>query len=139
MNDEGTFSFLWPSIDDATSAIAASRNGALAAATIATWTAVVVTYALVRGNPTPYGALAYVDAGIFAALAWGIWRMSRAAAVAALVLFLLEQILAALRTGAVGGVIIATALMLFLIAGVRGVFAFRRYQSEATDVPESIA
>jgi hypothetical protein len=65
--------------------------------------------------------------------------MSRAAAVAALVLFLLEQILAALRTGAVGGVIIAAALMLFLIAGVRGVFAFRRYQSEAPDVPESIA
>ena len=77
--------------------------------------------------------MGYIDAAIFALLALGIWRMWRSAAVIALCLFALEQILAGLRAHAMVGLIVPIILTLFLISGVRGTVLFRRYSRGAAE------
>lgn len=138
MHDQGGFGFLWPDIDDAASARAASRLGVLGAVLTALWTVVVVTAALLREDPSdpPTSVFAYADAVLFAFLAWGVWRLWRVAAIAALALFLLEQILAATRTGSIVSLILPIFLTLLFISGVRGVFAFRKFARGASQISQ---
>jgi len=137
MSDSGIFGLFWPDIDDAASAKAASRLGFWAAVWMCVWTAAVVTYGLTRdaANPSPIGAYAYLDALVFAVLAWGIWRLWLAAAIIALALFLLEQVFAYFRTGSMVGLIMPVVLTLFFISGVRGTFAYRKLSKTSESEP----
>jgi hypothetical protein len=130
-NNDGLGGLFWPEIDDAQTAKSVSRLGVWAAVVVCLWGTGVVTYGVLKAdsNLAPYGVLAYVDAAIFAVLAWGIWRLRRAAAVIALLLFVLEQALAALRTGSMVGLVMPVVLTLFFISGVRGTFAYRKYST----------
>ena len=71
------------------------------------------------------GASALLDAAIFAAIAFGIKRRSRFAAVAGLILYILERLYMMQRTGA-GGLVMGVIFTLLFINAVRGAFAYHR-------------
>jgi hypothetical protein len=128
-DNSSPFRLLWPEIDDAPSAKAASYLGAFGVALYSLVIAAIVTYGLIRIHATvSWGAAAaYLDALIFAVLAFGVSKLWRSAAIAALVLFLAEQILAGLRAHAMVGFVMPILLTLFLISGGRGTVLFHRF------------
>jgi len=130
----------WPTIVDSQSARKAARAGVIAAALVAAVTALVSLSSLAGYNvlgPPSYSPLSLIDAAVFASIAWGVHRLSRAAAVAGLALFLLERGYAVLHRGEAGG-IIAIFLALWFVHGVRGTFAIRHYGApEGPGAPSS--
>lgn len=93
---------------------------------MATLTAGLATFAIFNGPVLGIGPLAFIDAGLFAIIAVGLWRMSRGAAVAGLVLFVAEKILGAIESGSFQGAHVAAVLILAFVHGVRGTFALAR-------------
>jgi hypothetical protein len=82
-------------------------------------------------------ASALWDAAIFAALAWGISRDSRFAAVSDLDRYLLERVLFVMETGpSKMDLVLALALTIAFIHGVRGTFALRRLRGR-TDTAQA--
>jgi hypothetical protein len=135
-DNSSLFRLLWPEIDDAESAMAASRLGVFAAVLYSVSSAVVVTYRLLHAPgavwASPAAYLAYLDAAIFAALAVGIFRLWRSAAIVAAVLLFAEQVFGAIRAHATG--ILSFVLVLFMISGARGTVLFHKYsRPEAVD------
>ena len=80
----GSYNWFWPEITDLESAAAAGRDGAGVAFVVAWITAIfaVLSYFDVLNVLSPW---ALIDAGVMATLGFFIYRMSRAAAVIALV------------------------------------------------------
>lgn len=129
------FSFFWPEIEDSVSARAASNLGATASAIVALLTLGTLALALFLRH-LPFSSRLVpilVEAAIFSALAWGIWRGSRAAALAALILYVLDYVIAALNTSWMTGIIMHSAITLFLLSGVRGTFASRGYRRSGAE------
>ena len=94
MATEGTRdSWYWPKITNIADAAKASDQGFWAAVLVAGITTVIATITVFAGREiaaiNPY---AYIDAALFALIAWRIRRRSRAFAVVGLVLFLFEKI-----------------------------------------------
>lgn len=119
----------WPTIFDATTAKKAGRHGAYAAFLAV---GVGVFFLIVGMAP----ALTLVDMAIVAGLGLMILRMSRAAAVAALVVCVFERLYAyngfRLRivedlVPLVYSVLVFLVILLGLIAGVRGTFAYHQF------------
>jgi uncharacterized membrane protein YjjP (DUF1212 family) len=79
------------------------------------------------GVITPWS---FLDAGLFAVIAFGIWRMSRVAAVAGLALYLIEQ---AYMWASVGpkNPVMSLLFIMFLIGGVRGTVSFQKHRKAA--------
>jgi hypothetical protein len=129
------FSFFWPEIDDSDSARAASNLGATASGIVAFLTLGTVALALfLRHVPLSIQfAPVLIEVAIFAALAWGIWRGSRVAAIAALGLYVLDYVIVAINTSWTTGIIVHAAITLFLLGGVRGAFGLHHYRSSASD------
>jgi hypothetical protein len=131
------FEMFWPEIDDELSARAASRLGVVGAIVAAGWTAVEITYALATDDHLGLLRIwpsSYSNTVILVALAFGIYRMRRWAALLASVYVLLLQIFSPLGVGSWLGaftphvLILLSAASLFLIHGVRGTFAFWRFR-----------
>jgi ABC-type proline/glycine betaine transport system permease subunit len=124
---------LWPAVETAEQARAAARQGMWAAVIVAAITVLFVALMRVGVNPlegTTFDASALVDALLFAAIAWGIQRGSRIAAVAGLGLYLVERAYLWSQTGVqVGGLFVAAALTLAFVHGVRGTFALQRLRT----------
>ncbi len=81
---------------------------------------------------------ALLDAGLFGAIAYGVHRMSRVVAVAGLLLFVIERIAMFQSSGRTGG-LVALALLVAFIHGVRGTIGYhrlRKAESDAVAVPE---
>jgi hypothetical protein len=87
--------------------------------------------ALQRVGPT-----AWLDAVIFAALGIGIGKMSRAAAIGALVLYIVERIAMAHAMGVSPPITIA--MIACFAQGVRGTLAFHKFRQQST-YPAAIA
>lgn len=117
----------WYNIYDLDSAKEAAKAGFWAAVFCASVTAIFATISLFMKQAFfSIDAYAYVDALIFAFLAWRIRKMSRVFSVIALVLFILEKIEMARTLGATG-LPMAIIMILFFIHGVRGTFAYHKY------------
>jgi hypothetical protein len=131
------FSFFWPEIEGSDSARAASKLGATAAAIVALLTLGTMVFMLfVRHIPVSSGfAVTVIAIVLFSALAWGIWRESRIAALTALILYVLDYVVAALSTGWLSGLFVHAAITLFLLSGVRGTFAAHKYKASGADSP----
>jgi hypothetical protein len=117
-------------IFDEPSARNAARQGMWGAFLVAIVTAAVAVLAgsgvtLVNG----IGPLAWIDAAVFAFLGMGIKSMNRAAAVAALVLYVVEQVALFHSTG-FNPVMIG--MVLSFAQGVRGTFAFHKYREQSS-------
>lgn len=117
-------------IFDEQSARKAAHQGMWGAFLVAIITAGVAVLAglgfqLVNG----VGSLAWIDAAVFAFLGLGIKNMNRAAAVGALVLYLIEQVALSQHIGFNPAMI---AMVVCFVQGARGTFAFHRYQEESS-------
>ena len=122
----------WPEIRDLESARKAAIQGfagaflqAVTSLAFAAWTAFKASFFGVNM------ATFLVAAAIFGAIAIGIFRLSRVAAVAGLVFFLPEPIWWLLHDHSVTDIVrtlmITIAFELLFINGVRGAFAYRRF------------
>jgi hypothetical protein len=125
---------LWPKVDDAASARKAARLGAYGTWIIAGLTLLLLLeQALVGDIDLPKRFWAGVVVGIvLALLGWGTWKLSRAAAVLTIVTMLVDGALY-LFLAFRGSPIIAIALWLTLIHGVRGTFGWHKYAQNSTD------
>lgn len=129
----------WPRITDLQSASAASDLGFWAAVAVAALTAVFATIAIVAGTDIlALDAWAYVDAVLFALIAWRIKRRSRVFAVAGLCLFIVEKVVQFSQPEIPSsGAVMAVLFLLFFVGGVRGTFAFHRFSRD--EVPAAVA
>jgi len=68
-----------------------------------------------------------VDVGLIFALAWGIYRNSRASAVAMLVYFIVSKILIMIEVGKPTGIVLSLIFIYYFYRGVQGTFAYRKF------------
>lgn len=120
---------LWPRIHDAASARTAARFGAVASILYCLGMAAISIYASFGNSALTLGSSGFVYAHIvaFAALAVGIWRLSRGAAIAALVLFLIDEVIVDVSSGGAQGVVFTGIFALLFVNGVRGTMASKRF------------
>ena len=123
----------WPTFGNVADAVQASNQGMWAAVFCAAVTAIMATASIFAANGIiGVRPSAYVDALLFAVIAWRIHARSKAFAIAGLCLFVLEKVFQiathpeTLRFGA----ILAVILLLCFISGVRGTFAYHRFAAE---------
>jgi hypothetical protein len=125
----------WPDVSTLESAAWAIKQGIWAAAFVALVTGIVASVALlIHKSVLGVGGSGLFDAAIFAAVAFGIHKNSRFAAVSGLVVYLAERIYM-LKVGGVGGggaSVMVVILTLAFISAIRGTFAFRRLTSTMT-------
>lgn len=129
--------FIWPSVDTRDGALWATKQGLWAAVFCAAVTAGlallgVAQVQFARDFGMDVGAL--VDAFIFAAIAFGLWRQSRVAAWAGLLLYLAERIYMWSQYG-LKNPVIAAILILAFIGGVRGTSALHAMNRQAQESP----
>lgn len=108
----------WPTTFDRETAKKTSRQGFWAAVFVSLFTGVMAW-----SQPSVFSRVTLFDAFLFAMIAFGIYRMSRTAAVAGLVLYILEQASAWMEHGFKNPVI-AILLVFCFINGIRGTFAY---------------
>lgn len=116
---------LWPDVDTLERAKAASRQGMWAALLVAGVTAVGAQFHLLGLD-----ALAFFDAGLFAMIGLGLYRVSRVAAVCGLLIFAAERVYMFVDKQITGGVL-ALVILLAFVTGGRGAFAYHRLRKQA--------
>jgi hypothetical protein len=128
---------IWPIITDAASAKFAAKQG-MGAAFFCAGSTLLFVFLARQGMALIQGIdeSALVDAGVFAVLGFLILRMSRVAAVAALVLYIIERIVLWTRVSSIGGASIPMMLVIVLcfVSSVRGTFAYQRYRESNFNV-----
>jgi hypothetical protein len=121
----------WGKVNTPDEAIELAKSGAAAAFICAAVTAVAALaamfgYALMPG----FNGWALLDAALFAGLGWGVWRLSRIAAILALALYLVERAMMFSQTPSHLGVI-TVMFIIFFVNGVRGTVAYHRLRRES--------
>jgi len=129
----------WPVIYDSESARKAGKAGTLASVFFAGWQ-VLFAFLSIFNISNFNDASGLVDAGIFAFLGFMIRRMSRVAAVIALVIFVAERVYTGTVYGIRAGIgVVAIFWLLAFISGVRGTFAYHHYrQLQAGQTPSLV-
>jgi len=127
----------WPDIRDRETARKTARQAIWAAIFVVVVTLVFATLAAFGTSVAGISPAAFLDAAIFGIIAIGIWRMSRVAAVAGLVLFVLERLLMFPENHSTGSLIVGIAIAIAFANGVRATFAYHRFQSahSSTGIP----
>jgi hypothetical protein len=69
--------------------------------------------------------LSLIDSALFAVIAWALFRYSRVAAVAGLLLYIVERI-DMIASGLIGGLLMTAIIALIFLGAVRGTFAYAR-------------
>jgi hypothetical protein len=115
----------WEDVSEISGAEKAMKGGFWAAVIVAGITSLVAALSLTGTKLFGIDASAFLDAAIFAGIAFGIKRKSRFAAVAGLCLYVFERIYMLQRGGA-GGIITGIIFTLLFINAVRGAFAYHR-------------
>jgi hypothetical protein len=125
-----TNKWYWEDVEDIGGAEKAINGGFWAAVIVACITTVVAALSLAGVKLFGIDASAFLDAAIFAGIAFGIKRKSRFAAVAGLVLYVIERIYM-LQRGGVAGIFSGIVFTLLFINAVRGTFACHRLNGAA--------
>jgi hypothetical protein len=125
-----------PAVDDLKSAKKASMYGVWAAVFSAAATVLLFVFLVLASGgkavDTSIAAVALVDALIFSAVAIGIYKESRLAAVAGLLFFVVEKIVQFSMTGETSGIIVPVILTLCYASAIRGVYALHRLRTPVT-------
>lgn len=100
---------------------AAAMQGVWASAFICAVTGLATAFGL--GDLNEY---ALIDVALFAAIGIGIWKHSRTAAVAGLVLYVLERVVQMAEGVPAGALVVAFVFVLCYANAVRGTFAWHR-------------
>ena len=117
----------------------AVRQGAYTALAVAALTVLIVVVGSALGgmpgvDPTLFDPWSLLDAAVMALLAIGMFRMSRAAACAAFVLYVVARVATMLDTGSVGNVVLPILIVGMLGRAVYASFVFQRI--EAAENPD---
>jgi hypothetical protein len=129
-------SWYWPDISDLDGAKDATHYGMWCAVLVATVTALLAVLSLFGTSVMGISASAFVDAALFGAIAFGLSKYSRFAAVAGFTLYLAEKIYAYITTGSILGVGVLGVVVLFgLLNGIRGAFAYQKLLASAASQP----
>ena len=128
MSEQKKGNAFWPSVATVEDAKGAAKAGFVAAVLVALITTAFATWALYSNGPVAgfIDPWAYLDAALFGAIAFGIYKESRAAAVAGLLLYLVEKGFQVASTGQFQGAVVTVLFVLFFVSGVRGTFALHR-------------
>lgn len=118
--------WVWPVIVDIRTSRETSLQGVWASAWIAGVTAFLALLSTVGVKLMDFDLGALIDAVLFMIIGWGIFKLSRTAALAGLCLYLLERIYMWATIGPKNP-IIAIIISLMFINSVRGTFAFHRF------------
>lgn len=131
MTDKARNYGLWPEVTTIAGARSAVMYGVWAALFSAIVTALLAAWALGSGRAALgfVNAWAFVDAAIFAAIAFGIYKESRVAAVFGLVFFVGEKILQVMDTGSLRGSFVAIIIILCYAISVRGTVALHKLRA----------
>lgn len=117
--------WIWPSIVDIATAQKAAKQGAWAAVFVAAVTTVFSTIGQLNNNFMGFDAWSYLDAVLFAIIAFGIFKYSRTAAILGLLLYLLERAVMWAEHGARNPFMAFLFIMLF-ISSIRGTFEYHK-------------
>ena len=124
MNRKKKFSF-WPAVGDEQAAVLAARQGFHAAVYCSIVTAIFAVLGGFGFKILDFDLWNLTDAGLMALLAFGIRRMSRTAALIALLYYVAGRIDLWAEYGSQNPVIAGIFVLMFLSA-VRGTFAYHR-------------
>ena len=130
--------FWWPDVSTPEEARAAAKGGATAAWIVAIVTSGFALYAALKEPVLNVTAWSFVDGALFAALGFGIWRLSRLAGVGALGLYLVEQGFLWASVGPKNPVM-ALLYLMFFVGGIRGTFSYHRLRDGGADVESTSA
>jgi hypothetical protein len=118
-------SWYWEDVSGVSGAEKAINGGFWAALFVAVVTSLFVGLSFAGISLLGIGPAALLDAGIFAVIAIGIKRKSRFAAVAGLILYIIERVYMFQR-GGTGGMVMGIVFTLLFLNAVRGAFAYHR-------------
>jgi hypothetical protein len=118
----------WPDVSTPEQAKAAAMGGSVVALIVAVVTGAVTLYATFRGPFLGLTPWSFLDVFFFALIAFGIRRLSRVAAVAGLVLYLIEQVVQWTTSGFHNPFVMGI-FTLYLIHAVRGTFSYHRMRA----------
>jgi len=124
----------WPEIHDTDTARRVARQAFWAAIIVVVITILLAGLAAAGKSVGGVTPIALVDAAMFALIAVGIWRMSRVAAFAGLLLFGSEKLLMA-QSMNVGNIVTAAALLFAFANGARATVAFHRLRAREKNPP----
>ena len=128
----------WPSVETEVEARGAAYQGAGAAVFVASVTGLFSVLAMFDIRILPgFSPLSLVDAGLFAIMAWRIYRMSRAWALVGLLGYVSERAYSIYVHGATAtaGWIVGVIILLGFVNGVRGTFAYHRLSASKDRIP----
>src|ERR1035438_6418278 len=141
MNDKTSNYGWWPDVRTLSSARSARMYGVWAAIFSATVTALLASWSLIS-ETTVFGfvnAWAFIDVLIFAAVAFGIYRESRFAAVAGLAIFVGEKLYQMSVSTTTSGGVMALILSMCYVASIRGNYSLHRLQTPPPTAPSQIS
>jgi hypothetical protein len=124
----------WPAVDNRRDAAFAIEEALWAASLVSVITALATVAVITSSGAAAQNALGFVDAAIFAGIAYGIRRRSRLAAVVGLVLYVSNVVYAFVLTGPRLPLIPAFVTLAF-IHGVRGTFAYHKFPALPANLP----
>ena len=125
-------SWFWPDVSDLDGARSACRLGMWCAIVVAAVTSLVSILSLFGIRVLGASAYSLVDAALFAAIAFGMSRYSRFAAVAGFLLYLAEKILTLVATGSILGVgALGVVFLIGFLNAIRGSFAYHKLWNAA--------
>lgn len=126
----------WPSTEDRSSAEAAVKPAVGVSSFIAAVSGLIAILSIIYQKPIfGFNGWSLVDALLFGVIAWRIRRMSRAWAVAGLLIYLFEVgfNITDRKPGALG--VVTVVFILTYVGAIRGAFAYHRF-GEAVAVTE---
>jgi hypothetical protein len=137
MSDTKKDNFYWPDVSTLEAAKSATKGAMFVAIFVATVTAAFALYGMYNDPILGIDGWAFVDSFTFILIAFGLWKLSRFAAVFGVLFYILEQVDMWLTNPSVP--ILAVIFTLVLIGGVRGTFSYHKLKSQAVKVSEPAA
>lgn len=124
----------WPPINTVAEARRVAKQGFWAALFVSGMTSILAIASIAAGGSVlelPVDAWSFVDVGLFVAVAVGIYRLSRVAAVVGLGLYLMGQVYLWAVTGPQVASLWLVILIVFAFANsIRGTFAYHRLRQQ---------
>lgn len=129
----------FPDIDSVATARRVTRQGIIASLVLAGVTTAFAIAATQNALPPEllerdevFNPLLFIDALLYGAIAWGIQRMSRIAAIAGLSIYLLSRVLLQMSGIPTNlfGMAVTTLISVAFINAIRGTFAYHRFKRQ---------
>jgi len=127
--------WIWPSITDPRSAAKAAKQGLWACAFCAGVTLMFLVLGTFSTVPRSFYTWSIIRFLFYVGIGWGIFRMNRPAAMAGLVLFAVDRLLAWPKHElAISGFVVYTLFgTLMFLNSIRGISAYYKYQKTQTE------